>query len=200
MTCFANDSDLLDALRGRDTALWRRAYLCLMRTEGVKFRGRFLRNGFGWADVEEMIQDVFLKMARSLDQLRGASSFRAWLWKIADSVEKDASRRNNPRRADRISLDDEGNPESAALMDRLATTETGPRESLERAQFLQCLDEAFGRFERDHPDYAAYVTAASNGETGAELASKFGKKPGAMREMLSQAREILRQYSAHCRQ
>jgi len=49
-------------------------------------------------DTEEMLQDVFLKVARKLDQFEGKASFKTWIFKIARNVVIDYYRKQNKER------------------------------------------------------------------------------------------------------
>ena len=54
-------------------------------------------------DVEELVQDTFVRAFQSLDGFRGASSFRTWLFTIARRLLLDR-RRSEQRRRDRVEI------------------------------------------------------------------------------------------------
>lgn len=57
--------------------------------------GRFLyASGAPEADLEDLVQETFLKAFRALDGWRGDASFRSWLFRIGGNLRKDWFRRD----------------------------------------------------------------------------------------------------------
>ncbi|WP_176010675.1 RNA polymerase sigma factor [Paenalkalicoccus suaedae] len=66
-----------------------------------ELHGRYVQHIYSYAymqvhnhhDAEEILQDVFWKMARSLHQFKGKSSFKTWLFTISRNVTTDYLRK-----------------------------------------------------------------------------------------------------------
>lgn len=96
--------------------------------------GRIVRND---ADAEDLAQDSFLQLFRTIHKFRGESSFSTWFHRVAVNVALGHLRRNP---IPTLSLDsqaegDQENPGGAGLMNRRAARTENPldRVNLERA-------------------------------------------------------------------
>jgi RNA polymerase sigma-70 factor (ECF subfamily) len=83
-----------------------------------------LGHDFTWGDAEEICQEAFLSVIRSLDSFRGGSQFQTWLFRIAANKARDyrqhrqAAKRGGGQTT--ISLQAE-NPENGAVIDPPST-------------------------------------------------------------------------------
>ncbi|MBK8539007.1 MAG: sigma-70 family RNA polymerase sigma factor [Ardenticatenia bacterium] len=127
------------------TALFRRHHLGVWR-----LCNRFV---FNIRDAEDLVQEVFLRVYRGLDQFEGRSSFTTWLYRVALSTGQNEIRSRNRRpKADDMEIDDladrltdgstpEGAMLSAVAAESLARAlESLPPESLE----VLCLRDVEG--------------------------------------------------------
>jgi RNA polymerase sigma factor (sigma-70 family) len=192
---FDDDNELLEALKGRNVDRWRRAYLWLLQKEGGMAKARFIRNGATASESEDILQEAFIKLARSVEQFRRESSFRTWLWAIIRTVELDAIKRRRPEETHKASLDADNDPEATRLRSKLESATDGPAEALQLTQFVDCLSKAFERFKLKYPIHAAAIEAACDGEAP----QPDGKSPGAARQFLMESRRMFARFSAHCR-
>lgn len=79
-----------------------------------------------WEDVEELVQDTFVRAFGSLDQFRGESALRTWLFTIARRLILD--RRRAGRRARMMVPADEGSVTTDVTpLDMVIADETGER-------------------------------------------------------------------------
>ncbi len=72
-----------------------------------------------WTDTSDLAQEVFIRVYRSINNLRNPSSFRSWLTQIVTNLFYDELRKR-PRRLPTISMDDSAeneNEESEATRD-----------------------------------------------------------------------------------
>ncbi|MDR2470249.1 MAG: sigma-70 family RNA polymerase sigma factor [Tannerella sp.] len=83
-------------------------------------------------DAEELTQDVFLKVYRSLDSFHGNSSFSTWLYRIAYNTAISALRR---QKHERLSIEEGLADDSLAEEDAMDTLEqTSREEQMERLE------------------------------------------------------------------
>jgi RNA polymerase sigma-70 factor (ECF subfamily) len=132
------DASLVAAFRAGDE----RAATELVRRHTIAL-GRFLYGaGAPVADLEDLVQETFIKAFRALDSWRGDASFKSWLFRIGANLRKDLYRREGKREmvdllesdlADRS--DPEGEAEATDAEERLRDGIGGlPR--LQREVFL----------------------------------------------------------------
>jgi RNA polymerase sigma-70 factor (ECF subfamily) len=73
-------------------------------------------------DAEEITQDVFVKLTRSLKSYNGKSAFRTWLYRIVINTAKDFSRKNVTRKSyESAFADNSFKNDGASPMDLLQT-------------------------------------------------------------------------------
>jgi len=84
MTDFADDAQLVDALRRRDeaafAALIDRYHATLLRLAQLYVADR--------AAAEEVVQDTWLGVLKGIDRFEGRSSFKTWLFRILTNLAK----------------------------------------------------------------------------------------------------------------
>jgi len=87
------DEELVAAFRSGDE----RAATELVRRHAQTL-GRFLySSGAPAGEIEDLVQEAFIRAFRALDGWRGEASFRSWLCRIASNLRKDLFRRERGR-------------------------------------------------------------------------------------------------------
>jgi RNA polymerase sigma-70 factor, ECF subfamily len=161
----SEDARLVRAARDGDEKAFGRLYERYARVVHGLLLARAPR-----ADVEDLVQDVFLAAWRRLESLRDPSAFGGWLSMIARNRAADFHR----RAVDAVELPDE-----------LAAVETNSS----RAEALQVLEVI-----RSLPD--AYretlVLRLVEGLTGPEIAERTGLTPASVRVNLHRGMKLLR--------
>jgi RNA polymerase sigma-70 factor (ECF subfamily) len=117
------DPDLLRKCREGDQAAWRD----LVTEHGRKVFNLAYRFTGRVDEAEDVTQEIFVKVYRSLDRFRPAEgSFPAWLMTVArhHAIDRYRRRRDEP-------LPVGGNP---AALEAVAATDDGPLQSLEREE------------------------------------------------------------------
>ena len=95
-------------------------------------------------DLDDLAQEVFLRLFRALPHFRGEAKLSTFLHRIAVNVVKDDwARKQKTRRV--VSLDDR----DAMWSDRLAHGSPNPAQRAERTQFLGALDAAMQKLDMD---------------------------------------------------
>ena len=87
-----SDPELIDAWRNGDEE----AATELVHRHGPAL-ARFLGAAGGGDEVDDLVQDTFLRAFRRIETFRGGSSFRTWLMTIGSNLLKDSWRRRKGR-------------------------------------------------------------------------------------------------------
>ncbi|MFT5111696.1 MAG: RNA polymerase sigma-70 factor (ECF subfamily) [Parasphingorhabdus sp.] len=78
------DQDLVERVQRGDKS----AFDILVRKYQVKVANLVSRYVYDQGDVEDVVQEVFIKAYRALDRFRGDSAFYTWLYRIAINTAK----------------------------------------------------------------------------------------------------------------
>src|SRR5436853_7319723 len=118
------------------------------------------------ADLDDLVQETFIRAFRAVARFRGQCQFRTWLLTIGGNVLKDAARRFQQVRV--VPLDDElrsrdGDPHETAVAGEV---EGRLREMLERLPHMQ---------------REVFLLRAQQGLEYEEIAAALGTSPGAAR-------------------
>ena len=159
-----SDSSLIEAWRDGDE----RAATELVRRHAAPL-ARFLSAAGAGAgeDVEDLVQETFLRAFRRIGTFKGVSSFRTWLMTIGSNLLKDSWRRRSRRPEvsleERDIVDEAGDPQ-----DKAVAGDTAARIGV----FVQTLP----RMQRD-----VFLLRAQQGVEYEEIASALGTTAGAAR-------------------
>lgn len=146
------------------------------------------------SEVDDLLQDVFVKAARALPEFRGEAEAGTWLHRIARNTALDHLRSRHHHEATRtISLastdDEKDRPPPEALVEPAVAPTT-----LERHEMHGCVREYV---ERLSPDYRQVIELKDfSGLTNAEIATRLGLSLDAAKIRLHRARTALRQLLA----
>jgi RNA polymerase sigma-70 factor (ECF subfamily) len=136
-------------------------------------------------DAEDLTQEVFVRVFRSLSQYT-PGSFEGWLHRITTNLFLDGVRRKA-----RIRFD--GLPDDAA--DRIPSREIGPQQLLDDRAYDADVQDALDAL---HPDFrVAVVLCDVEGMTYEEISDLLGIKLGTVRSRIHRGRAALRQALSH---
>ncbi|HYX26694.1 MAG TPA: sigma-70 family RNA polymerase sigma factor, partial [Thermoanaerobaculia bacterium] len=128
---------------------------------------RFLAGGGARdADVDDLVQETFIRAFRAVGKFRGQCQFRTWLLTIGGNVLKDAGRRAARDRV--VPLDD-------ALRDR----DGDPHEQAVAGEAADRLQEGLARLPRMQRE--VFLLRAQQGLAYEEIAAALGTSAGAAR-------------------
>lgn len=122
-----------------------------------------------YAEVSDLVQDVFLIAFKKLPTLREASSFGPWLAMIARNRAMDFHRRSR---------------ETEELSEELARAATPHAEASEALEAIRSLPEAYRE---------TLVLRLVEGMTGPEIAAQTGLQPDSVRVNLHRGMKLLRE-------
>jgi RNA polymerase sigma-70 factor (ECF subfamily) len=139
--------------------------------------------GFAYAitgrsdSIEDLVQLVFIKMARALSRLKAPEQFESWLFRLARNTCIDYLRRQKLRRIfTPFAPEHENVPEPAGAVD---------------TEELDALRHALAQLR---PKDRALIALVQEGRTHAEIAETFRTTVAAVKARLHRAREQLRQH------
>ncbi len=150
----------------------------------------YLRRLVGDADAEDVTQEVFVKVSRSLDNFRGDSSLSTWIYRIATNAATDHLRKPSSRKA----LPAAGGPpddeapadDSEALDDGMPVLDT----LLIRKDMNECIRGVVDSLPENHR--TVLVLGEIEGLTNAEIAEVLGISMNTVKVRLHRARVRLR--------
>jgi len=128
-------------------------------------------------DVEDLVQDVFLRALPRLGTLRDVARFGPWLAAIARNMAIDFHRRTRLRAESR---DDSADPNEQAA----AGTASDTREAAEVLECIRSLPEAYRE---------PLILRLVEGMSGPEIAERTGLQPGSVRVNLHRGMQQLRE-------
>jgi RNA polymerase sigma-70 factor (ECF subfamily) len=169
------DAALIAAYRGGDE----QAAAALVRRH-ARALARFLAAAGGSdAELDDLVQETFVRAFRALGKFRGDCQFRTWLLTIGGNVLKDAQRR---ARRTRIVPLDEG----------VRSPDGDPHERAVAAEAAARLAAGLARLPRMQRD--VFLLRAQQGLEYAEIAAALGTTPGAARVHYHHAVKRLKEY------
>jgi RNA polymerase sigma-70 factor (ECF subfamily) len=178
---------LLERLRGKDEAAWRR----LLDLFGPLVHFWCRRLGLQEADVEDMTQEVFATAAAHLESFhrdKPGDTFRGWLRAITRNQVLMHFRRIQGRAQAEGGSDALRNLEAVA--ESVAETDCDEREESGRT-YLRALEQVRCQFEAR--TWQAFWLTAVESRAPAELADELGMSPVAIRQAKSRVLRRLKQ-------
>lgn len=152
---------------------------------GPPLRGFLARRVPPGVDADDLVQEVFLRVVRSLGSLRSIERPEAWLFQIARNALRDSLRARLRRdgRTDALEVDLPAEPVAAA--DRAAEAELAP-----------CLTAMVGRLAE--PYRTAITLTSLQGLTQADAARHAGISISGMKSRVQRGRDQLRRMLVTC--
>lgn len=146
-------------------------------------------------DAEEVVQDVFLRLARKIDTFEGRSALGTWIYRIA--VNAALIKRRGKRFELEVKLDDflpafrEDGHREGDRADVLRDWSQSPEAALLSRETRQILDEAIASL----PDHyrAVLVLRDVEGLSNEEVAEAVGESVPSVKSRLHRARMVLRE-------
>lgn len=145
----------------------------------------------GAPEVEDLVQDVFVRALRGLPGFKGGARFRTWLLQIATNACLNHLAKAE-RRYIHESLDAPIGDGDTGLGDRLDSGVAGPEELLERGEIGERVEAALARLK---PEFRAVVVLRDVQDLPyEEVASTLGLQLGTVKSRLARARRQIQQW------
>ena len=172
------DAQLVRLAQGGDE----RAFQALV----VKYQRRIARHVARYvkraSDVEEVVQDAFIRAFRGLASYRGDASFYSWLYRIATNAAFSFLKKSSSEIAVADERSDEG-------FEPGVTDEQSPERVLFARQIGEAVERAMARLQ---PELAeALVLFEVEGKSYKEIAEMLGTPIGTVRTRIFRAREFI---------
>ncbi len=161
---------------------------------------RYLAHMVGDFEAEDLTQEVFAKIYRSLNSFRGESKLSTWIYRIATNAALDRLRDPAFKREALNTPPDKAAPEELEVPDQDVWTGeeiAGLEEHLFRRQRFDCYCD----YLKDLPPHYRIVVALSELEdlAASEIADILGLSLGVVKIRLHRGRlKLLQQLKAHC--
>lgn len=147
-------------------------------------------------EAEDLAQEAFIKVFRSIRSFRGEASFSTWLYHIVTNVCRDALRKNSRRMAD--SLDCAVTTEKGELQREVPDWSMSPEPIYENQELGELLHYLISQLT---PEYKAVIIMRELEEMSyEEIAKELNCSLGTVKSRLSRARKVLRDKIAGCRE
>ena len=136
-----------------------------------------------WDDIDDLAQEVFVKVYHSIKQLKDRSQFKSWLHRVAVSVYMDELRRRK-KRQERFVSDEK-------LLETRADPNENPDRHLERQELHKRLQEAIERLPEEFK--LAIVLREIQELSYEEIANTLNTSIGTIRSRIFRGRKLLQQ-------
>ncbi|MES2564807.1 MAG: sigma-70 family RNA polymerase sigma factor [Pseudomonadota bacterium] len=177
----SEDAELVRLAQGGDE----RAFQALV----VKYQRRIARHVArsvkASGDVEDVVQDAFIRAYRGLASFRGDSAFYSWLYRIATN----AALSHLKRQPQDVSLGDEDMDERGEAFEPGVSDEESPERSLIAKQIAEVVQKALAKLKSDLAE--PLMLYEVEGKPYAEIADMLGVPIGTVRTRIFRAREFI---------
>lgn len=140
-----------------------------------------------WMDLEDIAQDVWIKVYQSLGKIKNSASFNTWLHRIALNTYYDRMRKYGHRVE--ISLDDTGDEEDSPLTRDIPDTRLIPEELLLSEEWKVYVDGKIRNLPENHR--MMIVMRDVQNLSYDEIADVMGLSLGTVKSRIARAREKL---------
>ena len=177
----AQDAELVRLAQAGDA----RAFEALV----VKYQRRIARHVARYVkasgDVEDVVQETFIRAYRGLPSFRGDSSFYSWLYRIATN----AAVSHLQRAPDELLLGDDGADERQHAFEPGISDGEDPERTLFARQIAETVQRALAKLQ---PELAEPLMLYEvEGKPYAEIATMLGVPIGTVRTRIFRAREFI---------
>jgi RNA polymerase sigma-70 factor (ECF subfamily) len=171
------EAALVARCRAGDDAAWAEVY----RGQGPTVAAFLRRLNGPAADIDELLQQVFVELFATLGRFRGEARLSTWLYRIAANVSAKAERSSGRHRRRLAAW------ANALAARSLAAPDVGAQ--VEARSELARLDVVLGRLKHIHR--AVWVLSEVEGQSLEAIAEALGIGQGTVRSRLTKARRLV---------
>ena len=155
----------------------------------------------GRAEADDIAQDVFIKVGRSLGTIEDRSKLTSWIYAITLNTVRDAVRKRSasPDGHSSASVQGTADEEEDSLLARLPDTASRtPEEATSRNEMIACYLDYVKQLPRDY--YVVYALSEFEDLTNDEIARRLSLSLGTVKIRLHRARaKLFEQLRSNCR-
>ncbi len=177
------DSKLVRGLKHEEPEAYRELY-----NEYVQKVGRIAKSYLGVDDVEDVIQEVFMKVYKSIKKFRGDSALSTWIYRITVNVCKDMLSKKRKKREILTSFGLEDSDEKTLPE---PVEEVQPTDELLREVFAGEVRHAIESLSKE--DRLLITLREIEEMSYSDIANVVGKPVGTIKSRLHYARERLKE-------
>lgn len=184
-----SDRDLVLACQKRDPA----AFEELVKRHQRTVYALLYQLAPDWSDTSDLAQEVFIRVWRSINNLRNPSSFRSWLTQIVTNLFYDELRRR-PRRVPTVSMDEGIDPdaeEGGTATRDIPDSSTLPDEKVLNQELSEVIREAMVKLPEQFR--TAIVLREVEGLSYEEIAILTKTEMGTVKSRIARARTKLQE-------
>lgn len=140
-----------------------------------------------WTDTADIVQEAYIRMWKSIDQLRSPAAFKGWLGQIVTNLYYDELRRR-VRNQDVVSLDEEyENEDGSKKVERaIADTSKQPDKAMQSQELVKALGEALDKIPEQFRQ--SVLLREVDGLSYEEIAVITNTELGTVKSRISRAR------------
>lgn len=140
-----------------------------------------------WTDTQDIVQEAYIRMWKSIGQLRSPAAFKAWLGQIVTNLYYDELRRK-VRNQDVVSLDEpvESDDGTKNTERAIADTTTQPDKAFQRQELVQALGAALEKIPEQFRQ--SVLLREVDGLSYEEIAVITNTELGTVKSRISRAR------------
>lgn len=140
------------------------------------------------ADAEDIAQDVFIKVYKSLKNFKGQSSFSTWLYRVTTNTCLDELRRRKTRQT--FSIDEEIVTQEGEVSKQVVDDSPSPDEILEKNELKRNISHAISKLAKEHR--TVIVLRDMQGFSYEEIANILQLPLGTVKSRINRARLTLK--------
>jgi len=183
------DEELIIACKRKDQV----ALTHLLKRYEHIITNMFYRRAPDWKDTSDLVQEVMIRIWKSMDQLRNPYSFKSWLNRIVNNIFYDELRRR-PRGFQLVSLDEpvgpdgESNKHSLDIVDTSKEPESVALEHELAEVLVKAMDSIPSRFRQ------AAILRDVEGLSYEDIAARTDTELGTVKSRIARARAKLQKH------
>jgi RNA polymerase sigma-70 factor, ECF subfamily len=167
------------------------AFETLMDRYGTKITRYVARNSADAHAVDDLVQDIFMRVVHRAPSFRGQSSFKTWLYTIARNLCIDTSRKRVHRSA--VTLDEpvrRREAGGATIIDQTSDSAPGPERKTSDHRFRASLEEALDELPDEQRE--AFIMREFQGLKFREIGAVLGIPENTVKSRVRYALQSLR--------
>lgn len=139
-------------------------------------------------DANDLAQEVFLRVYKSIKSFKGESSFSTWIYKITKNVCLDEIRKRRNKNV--ISLDEEIKLNSGEVTRQVESSDDTPDVALEKSEMKDLINKAISELSDEHR--VVIVLRDIQGFSYEEIAKIIDCPEGTVKSRINRARKALK--------